>query len=82
MTVAPVEYGGRSVVEFFGIVDGLGHSRAQVKALHPLALDMHPWEAGQVRGVSVTHCLPRLHGVATTLEDGGKLQFPGTAFSL
>ena len=70
-----MEHGGRSILKPLRVPDGLGHSLRHIQPLVALALDMYAGEAGQVRHFPIALRPARLHVVAVSLEEPGKLQF-------
>lgn len=71
-----------TVLEAFSVPDGLGHCLGYVQPFHPLALDMDPGEAGQVRLCPIVLGAARLHVVAVRLEDVGQLDLSSPALTL
>lgn len=53
-----------------------------VQALHPLDLSMNAWQAGNIRNCPKTLRLSGVYIETVGLENVGKLDFTGAAFSL
>lgn len=69
-------------MEFISIAAGLFQPLIKALLLRPLTLDMYAGEAGQVRRGPIAYSLPWFNRVSVSLENTGKLQLTGAAFSL
>ena len=77
-----MEHCGSAVLEAFCVPDGLSHCLGYVQALRSLALNVNAWQAGNIRNRPITLRPSGVYIETVGLENVGKLDFTGAAFSL
>ena len=82
LPVAPVEYGGRSIVESLCIPDGLRHGLAYIQLLHPLDLDVDAGQSCQIRNRPIAERTAPLDLVTVFMKEGGQLPLAVRSFPL
>lgn len=73
---------GPSIMEFFAVSDGLGHSSWDIQPLHPFDLDVEAGETAQVRHLPITLSASSLYRISVVLKNTAQFQLTGAAFSL
>lgn len=82
LTVAPVKYCGRSIVESLRVPHSLCHSLSYIQLLHTLGLNVDTRQPSQIGNRPIAERTAPLNIVAMFMEQGGKLPLAVRSFSL